>query len=61
MTYRCPLGRFMPSLPDPEQVKRDGWRDEKILVVRLDDPRLDFVMRKMVEELGEWLYGKGKA
>lgn len=55
--YRCPLGKLLPSKPDPEQVKRDGWRDQGILVVSADDPRLDWIQREFVKQLGEKLYG----
>lgn len=61
MRYRSPLGRMLPESVDVERIKRDGWREDKILVVRLDDDRLDFVQRQMVMEIGNRLYGKGRA
>lgn len=61
MSYRCPLGNMQPTKPDPEQVKREGWRDQKILVVSADDARLDFVQREFVQQLGEQLYGAKRA
>ena len=57
--YRCPLGRLQPIAVDAEAVKRDGWRDQKILVVSERDERLDFVERELVRRLGERLYGPG--
>ena len=60
MTYRCPLGKLLPHHKDPadlEQIKRDGWREQRILVVSPDDPRLDWVQKKFVENLGNFLYG----
>jgi hypothetical protein len=36
----------------PAQVKHDGWREQKILVVSVDDER-----RELVRQLGEKLYG----
>ena len=53
------LGRLIPNRQDAEAIKRDGWRNRKILVVSLEDPRLDFVMRAMVKQIGEALYGRG--
>ena len=55
--YRCPLGALVPSKPDPEQIKREGWQEQGILVVSVDDHRLDFVQREFVKQLGEKLYG----
>ena len=42
---------------DPEQVKRDGWYDQRILAVSLDDHRLTWPERELVRQLGEKLYG----
>lgn len=58
--YRCPLGRLQPTRPDVDAVKRDGWRDQGILVVSLDDERLDWVERELVKRIGERLYGRGE-
>lgn len=55
--YRCPLGRLQPQTVDVDTVKRQGWRNEHILVVREDDERLDFVEREFIRRLGERLYG----
>ena len=60
MTYRCPLGKLLPHHKDPadlEQIKRDGWREQRILVVSPDDPRLDWVQKKFVENLAKFLFG----
>lgn len=57
-TYRCPLARLQPEArPDPEQIKRDGWRSQRILVVSPDDERLDWVERELLRQIGERLYG----
>ena len=53
------LGRLIPNRQDAEAIKRDGWRNRKILVVSQEDPRLDFVMRAMVKQIVEALYGRG--
>ena len=57
--YRCPLARLIPEPVDAEAVKRDGWREQHILVVNEADERLDFVERELVRRLGERLYGPG--
>jgi hypothetical protein len=38
-------------------VKHDGWREQKILVVSVDDERLSWPERELVRQLGEKLYG----
>jgi hypothetical protein len=42
----------------PEDIKRDGWREQSILVVSPNDPRLTWPERELVRQLGEKLYGK---
>jgi len=46
---------------DPEEVKRDGWREQKILVVSPEDHRLTWPEREFVRQLGEKLYGGRRA
>jgi len=43
---------------DPEQVKREGWREQGLLAVSLDDERLSWPERELVRQLGERLYGR---
>ena len=43
---------------DPEQVKREGWHEQGLLAVRIDDQRLTWPQRELVEQLGIKLYGK---
>ncbi|MEI4196532.1 hypothetical protein [Roseovarius sp. E0-M6] len=42
---------------DPEQVKREGWKEQGVLAVSLDDQRLTWPERELVRQLGERLYG----
>ena len=42
---------------DPEKVKRDGWHDQGLLAVSLEDPRLSWPERELVRQLGVKLYG----
>jgi hypothetical protein len=44
-----------------DQVKRDGWRDQNILVVSADDHRLTWPERELVRQLGTKLYGERKS
>jgi hypothetical protein len=43
---------------DPEQVKREGWHEQGLFAVRIDDQRLTWPQRELVEQLGTKLYGK---
>jgi len=45
------------SRRDPDQVKRDGWHDEGVLAVSVDDHRLTWPERELVRQLAEKLYG----
>ena len=42
---------------DPDRVKRDGWRDQGVLAISIDDERLSWPERELVRQLGEKLYG----
>ena len=41
-----------------DDVKRDGWRDQGVLAVSVEDDRLNWPERELVRQLGEKLYGK---
>ena len=56
--YRCPLEPWLGETPDLEVLKRQGWRNQRILVIRPDDRRLDFHEREIVKRIGERLYGR---
>lgn len=58
MSLRCALASLITERTDPEQIKRDGWREQHILVVSVDDRRLDWVERQTVKNIGDRLYGK---
>ena len=55
---RCTPRGYGGHHRDPEQVKRDGWHDQHMLAVSLDDHRLTWPERELVRQLGEKLYGK---
>jgi hypothetical protein len=42
----------------PERVKRDGWHEQGLLAVAVDDERLTWPERELVSQLGDRLYGK---
>ncbi|NWG32615.1 MAG: hypothetical protein HXY29_14150 [Rhodocyclaceae bacterium] len=55
--YRGPLARLQPEPMDVEAVKRQGWREQRLLVVGLDDERLHWTERELIRRIGERLYG----
>jgi hypothetical protein len=57
--YPSPLGRMQPNPVDVEATKRQGWREQNILVISHDDERLDFLERQLIRSIGERLYGQG--
>ena len=42
----------------PEQVKQDGWREQGLLAVSIDDQRLSWPEREFIRQIGEKLYGR---
>jgi len=41
-----------------DQVKKDGWCEQGMLAVSIEDDRLTWPERELVKQLGEKLYGK---
>ena len=60
VNYRSPLARLIPSTTDTEKIKRDGYHIDGILVVPLDDERLDWTDVQELKRIGEQLYGREK-
>ncbi len=42
----------------PDEIKREGWREQGIPVVAAEDRRLTWPERELVQRLGERLYGR---
>ena len=42
---------------DSEQVKREGWHEQGLFAVSVDDERLSWPERELVRQLGNRLYG----
>lgn len=41
----------------PDEIKREGWRQQGVLVVDTNDDRLSWPERELIRQLGEKLYG----
>lgn len=53
--YRCPLGALQPVPMDTERIKADAWKDDGILVVRIEDSRLSWVEAQQLRQIGDKL------
>lgn len=42
----------------PDRVKQDGWQEQGVLAVAVDDERLSWPEQELVRQLGDKLYGK---
>ena len=41
-----------------DQVKKDGWCEQGMLAVSIEDDRLTWPEKELIRQLGEKLYGK---
>jgi hypothetical protein len=41
----------------PEDVKREGWREQGLLAVSVNDHRLSWPEREFIRQIGDKLYG----
>lgn len=57
---RSQLSRFHTNRRDPEQVAREGWKETGIAVINVNDPRLNWADREIVERIASELYGERK-
>ena len=56
-SLRFPQPGYGGTRRPPEDVKRDGWREQGLLAISADDRRLTWPERELVRQLGEKLYG----
>jgi len=55
--YLSPLGRMQSEPIDVDVTKRNGWQEQKILVIAETDTRLDPLERELIRKIGNRLYG----
>lgn len=58
--YRSPLGRMIPESLDTEEIKRRGYREDGIVVIDLNNDRLDVIEREVIRQWAERRYGQRK-
>lgn len=51
-------GRQIGNHVDYEALKRQGFKDQGLVIVSVDDPRLSWDQREMIKQVGEKLYGR---
>lgn len=54
--YRSPLGRMLPNTMNVEELKRRGYREDGIVVIDLNNDRLDVIEREVVRQWAERRY-----
>ena len=54
----CALASLIPTTMDVEKVKADGFNNHRILVVSIDDARINWIERQIIEQIGRRLYGR---
>lgn len=57
---RCTLARFIPTSPDTDQIKKEAWANERILVIQAEDNRLTWIERQVIEAIGNRINGKAR-
>ncbi len=55
---RCALGKLIPSTVDTEKLKHDAWTSHRIIVAAIDDPRINWIERQILQTIGEKLFGR---
>ena len=54
--YQSPLGRLQPEKIDPEKLKQQGWKENGILVVNVNDDRLNWPEKEIIKQIGPKIY-----
>jgi hypothetical protein len=57
---KCNLGRMQPKQIDAEKIKREGWNNDGILVVKIDDERLSWPEKDLIKQIGDKIYKNKK-
>ena len=60
LALKCNLGRIQPKLIDAEKIKREGWNNDGILVVKVDDERLNWAEKELIRQIGDKIYKNKK-
>jgi len=53
---KCNLGRLQPKQIDAEKIKREAFKNDGILVVKVDDERLSWPEKELIKQIGDKIY-----
>ena len=53
---RSNLGRIQPKQIDDEKLKREGWNNDGILIIKADDERLSWPEKELIKQIGDKIY-----
>jgi hypothetical protein len=53
---KCNLGRIQPKQIDAEKLKREGWNNDGILIIKIDDKRLSWPEKELIKQIGDKIY-----
>jgi hypothetical protein len=53
---KCNLGRMQPKQIDAEKLKREGWNNDGILIIKVDDERLSWPEKELIRQIGDKIY-----
>ena len=59
-SLKCNLGRMQPKQIDVEKIKCEGWNNDGILVVKVDDERLSWPEKELIKQIGDKIYKNKK-
>ena len=59
-SMKCNLGRMQPKKIDAEKLKKEGWNNDGILVVKADDERLSWPEKELIKQIGNKIYNNKK-
>jgi hypothetical protein len=54
--FKSNLGRIQPEQIDKEKIKREGWNNDGILVIKADDQRLSWPEKELIRQIGDKIY-----
>ena len=49
---------MQPKQIDTEKIKREGWNNDGILVIKVDDERLSWPEKELIKQIGDKIYNK---
>jgi hypothetical protein len=54
--YRSPLAKLQNEKTDYEKIKKQGWEQNGILVINVDDERLSWPEKEIIKQIGNRIY-----